>query len=132
MRQAQWRKDGRAHSRPADPERQILLPVLRPQAFPPLQMQRWYPTIGLKAAQAASSRMLKKSTSFVLASFRSSTYPRGYASCLHSLRPRWTAFLSILRIVLLLCYTCGQLSFHCVMIVFPQSASRLKLVENRV
>src|SRR6267378_4116047 len=43
------------------------------------------------------SRMLKKSASIVLASFRSSTYPRGYASGLHSLRPCWTAFLSLLR-----------------------------------
>ena len=49
-----------------------------------------------------TSRMLKKSASFVLASFRSSTYPRGYASGLHSLRPRWTAFLSILRTILVL------------------------------
>jgi len=31
--------------------------------------------------------MLKKSSSFVLASFRSSTYLWGYASGLHSLRP---------------------------------------------
>src|SRR5207344_3532021 len=43
-----------------------------------------------------TSRMLKKSASFVLASFRPSTYPRGYASGLHSLRPCWTACLSIL------------------------------------
>jgi len=42
--------------------------------------------------------MLKKSAGVVLASFRSSTYPRGYASGLHSLRPCWTAFLSILRL----------------------------------
>ena len=41
--------------------------------------------------------MLKKSASVVLASFRPSTYPRGYASALHSLRPCRTAFLSILR-----------------------------------
>jgi hypothetical protein len=41
--------------------------------------------------------MLKKSASGVLASFRPSTYPRGYASALHSLRPCRTAFLSILR-----------------------------------
>jgi type II secretory pathway pseudopilin PulG len=41
--------------------------------------------------------MLKKSSSFVLASFRPSTYPRGYASGLHSLRPCWTAFLSLLQ-----------------------------------
>jgi hypothetical protein len=40
--------------------------------------------------------MLKNPASSVLASFRSSTYPRGYASGLHSLRPCWTAFLSIL------------------------------------
>ena len=63
--------------------------------------------------------MLKKSASFVLASLRSSTgtrpphhsaartdvvllirrtvRPKGYASDLHSLRPRWTAILSILH-----------------------------------
>ena len=63
--------------------------------------------------------MLKKSASIVLASFRPSTgtrpphhsaartdlvllirrtvRPRGYASDLHSLRPCWTAILSILR-----------------------------------
>jgi hypothetical protein len=34
----------------------------------------------------------------VLASFRPSTYPRGYASALHSLRPCWMDFLSILRV----------------------------------
>jgi hypothetical protein len=39
---------------------------------------------------ATYSRMLKKSSSIVLASFRPSTYPRGYASDLHSLRPRRT------------------------------------------
>ena len=43
------------------------------------------------------SRMLKKPASIVLASFRPSTYPRGYASDLHSLRPCWTNFLSILQ-----------------------------------
>jgi hypothetical protein len=45
--------DGLGHSRPVDPERQILLLDLRPQAFPPLQMQRRYPTTGPGAAQAA-------------------------------------------------------------------------------
>jgi len=40
--------------------------------------------------------MLKQSASYVLASFRPSTYPGGYASALHSLRPCWTACLSIL------------------------------------
>ena len=43
-----------------------------------------------------TSMMLKKSASGVLASFRPSTYPRGYASALHLLRPCWTNFLSIL------------------------------------
>ncbi len=39
------------------------------------------------------------SPSGVLASFRSSTYPREYASALHSLRPCWTNFLSILLMI---------------------------------
>jgi hypothetical protein len=45
---------------------------------------------------SATSRLLKKSASSVLASFRPSTYPRGYASALHSMRPCWTAFLNSL------------------------------------
>jgi hypothetical protein len=44
--------------------------------------------------------MLKKSTSFVLASLRDSTYGTEYASPLRSLRPRRMAFLNILRRVL--------------------------------
>ena len=40
--------------------------------------------------------MLKMTASFVLASLRGSTYPRGYASPLRSLRQRWTAILSLL------------------------------------
>ncbi len=40
--------------------------------------------------------MLKKSSSVVLASLRGSTYGTEYASPLHSLRPRWKAFLNIL------------------------------------
>ena len=43
------------------------------------------------------SRMLKKSASIVLVSFRPSTYLRWYASGPHSLRPCWTDFLSILQ-----------------------------------
>ena len=43
------------------------------------------------------SRMLKEAASFVLTSFRPSTYPRRYASALHSLRPCWTSPLNILR-----------------------------------
>ena len=44
--------------------------------------------------------MLKKSASFVLASLGGSTYQKAYASSPHSLRPRWTAFLNILRVLL--------------------------------
>ena len=40
--------------------------------------------------------MLKKSASIVLASLRGSTYGTEYDSPLRSLRPRWTAILSIL------------------------------------
>lgn len=40
------------------------------------------------------SGTLKKSASIVLASLRPSTYPRGYASALRSLRPRWSAILN--------------------------------------
>ncbi len=68
-------------------------------------------------------RMLKKSASSVLASFRSSTYPRGYASALHSLRPCWTVFLSIL-------WECSPVVSYLqtievlrARIVFPQSAT---------
>jgi hypothetical protein len=43
------------------------------------------------------SRMLKEAASVVLASFRPSTYPRGYSSALHSLWPCWTSPLNILR-----------------------------------
>ena len=42
-------------------------------------------------------RMLKKASGFVLASVRPSTYPRGYASVLHLLRPRRRTFLTILQ-----------------------------------
>ena len=56
-------------------------------------------------------RMLKNFSSGVLASFRPSTYPSGYASVLHSLRPCWTNFLSILRGRALLYQTCGPLDF---------------------
>jgi len=74
-----------------------------------------------------SRRMLKKSASFVLASFRPSTYPRGYASALHSLRPCWTNFLSILPGILPLPQTPGPLNFHRVTIVFPQPARFLNV-----
>ena len=43
------------------------------------------------------SRMLKKSSRSVLASFRPSTYPKGTPSDPHSLRPCWRSFLNILQ-----------------------------------
>jgi hypothetical protein len=66
--------------------------------------------------------MLKKSASFVLASFRPSTYPRGYASALHSLRPCWTAFLSILRKRSSNVPHVGTIEISCTNRVFPQPA----------
>jgi hypothetical protein len=59
-----------------------------------------------------SSKMLKQAASGVLASLRGSTYPRGYVSGLHSLRPRWTAILSILHYSgLSITYEVAPLSF---------------------
>jgi protease IV len=66
------------------------------------------------------SRRLKKSASVVLASFRSSTYSRGYASALHSLRPCWTAFLSLLLGVFSLRQTCWPSKMCRAETVFPQ------------
>ena len=43
-----------------------------------------------------TSRMLKKSACDVLASYRSSTYPKGYVEVFHSLWPCRAAFMSIL------------------------------------
>src|SRR5262245_55046654 len=97
--------------------------------------------------------MLKKSASSVLASFRPSTgrtrfseagnsgggfpfakihnkgeRPTRSAVCtssaLHSLRPCWTNFLSILRVRVLLTQTCGPLDFRHVGLAFPQTVSR--------
>jgi len=44
--------------------------------------------------------MRKKSASGVLASLSGSPYGREYDSPLRSLRPCWTAFLRILRVIL--------------------------------
>ena len=72
--------------------------------------------VGCHGAHQEPSKMLKKSASFVLASLRNSTFltrcmrkSNGYpehASPPRSLRPRWTAFLSILRSVSLCSATC--------------------------
>lgn len=43
-------------------------------------------------------RMLKKASNFVLASKKPSTYQRVRLRYFSRLRPRWAAFLSILRI----------------------------------
>ena len=65
-----------------------------------------------------SYRTLKKSASGVLASFRGSTYRSvRLASC--SLRPCWTAILSILCGVFLISQTCGLVKFRCAHRVFP-------------
>jgi hypothetical protein len=53
-------------------------------------------SIGRSTAVRTFNRMLKKSASGVLASLRGSTYRTEYASPLYSLRPCWTAILSIL------------------------------------
>ena len=50
----------------------------------------------MPAVRFDHNRVLKKPASFVLASLRPSTYPRGYASGPRSLRPRWTDFLNTL------------------------------------
>jgi hypothetical protein len=56
---------------------------------------RWTRAVG--DSSGPSSRMLKKSSSGVLASLRGSPYGTEYDSTLRSLRPCWTAFLSILH-----------------------------------
>ncbi len=48
------------------------------------------------SGERKASRMLKKASSFVLASLRGSTYGKEYASPLRSLWPRWATFLNIL------------------------------------
>jgi len=50
----------------------------------------------MSSPASASSRLLKKPASVVLASLRPSTYPRGYATALRSLRSCWSGFLSSL------------------------------------
>src|SRR6267378_2914585 len=81
--------------------------------------------IAILVESMGPSRMLKKSASSVLTSFRPSTYPSGYASALHSLRPCWTNFLSILRDVLFLSHTCAPKKFWRANMVFPQPARGL-------
>jgi len=55
--------------------------------------------------------MLKKTASFVLASLGASTYRKKYASVPRSLRPRWPAFLNILRAILIPCVISSRFVF---------------------
>ncbi len=66
--------------------------------------------------------MLKKASSFVLASLRGSTYRKEYASPLHLLRPRWTTFLNILQGVLSAFWSFSALISRGAKIVFQQPA----------
>jgi len=75
--------------------------------------------------------MLKKSASIVLASFRPSTYPRGYASGLHSLRPCWTAFLSILQECFPVVAHVRTIEFLASNVVFPQPAGTVMIERDR-
>jgi len=66
--------------------------------------------------------MLKKPANGVLALLRPSTYPRGYASALHSLRPCWTVILNILRDIHLRFHICSSSILRKSTIVLPQPA----------
>ena len=66
--------------------------------------------------------MLKKSSSFVLAALRSSTY-RSVRLASSLAAALLADFLSILRGALLLSQTYGPVKFRRVLIVFPQPAS---------
>jgi hypothetical protein len=130
MRQAKWWKNGLSYSRPADPERQILLPVLRPQAFPPLQMQRPYSITGPREAQATQqdaekARQQKKtviwSVSFVWLNqtdqMNQINKTNQFEHPAHG--PSVVLYAWVIE-------------FHCATIGFPQPTSRLKPAENRV
>src|SRR5262245_44094222 len=66
--------------------------------------------------------MLKKSASVVLATLRSSTYRKEYASPLRLLRPCWTVFLSILVGYLTVISRVQLVDFQEVHNRFPQPA----------
>ena len=69
-----------------------------PESSPAVLRQGF--TAVLNAIGYATSRLLPKSASIVLASLRGSPYGRKYASPLRSLWPCWTAFLNSLRDIL--------------------------------
>ena len=71
-----------------------------------------------------SSRMLKKSASFVLAALRGSSYVKKYDSPLRWLRPRWTVILNTLRGSVSSCATFKQAISSRRKIVFQQPARR--------
>ena len=123
--------------------------ILASSFFPPKSMNRAFPILRFGPADPAMvcfpspwrnanqtmnrsnvptaqpNRMLKKSASGVLASLRGSTYRPAYASPLHSLRPCWTAILSILIAVTGFCILIDKGSdFQC---LFQQAISRISL-----
>jgi hypothetical protein len=53
--------------------------------------------------------MLKKTSSFVLAALRGSTYEKEYASPPRLLRPRWKVFLNILNVFYPFTFSLSQL-----------------------
>ena len=71
--------------------------------------------------------MLKQSAISVLASFRSSTYHLGYVEAIHSLRPSWTACLSILRERSLLFQMCHNSFPWSVGVLALGASNRLRL-----
>src|SRR4051794_18318910 len=84
--------------------------------------------VGFNEGTKSASRLLIKSASGVLASFRSSTYPRGYASSLHSLRPCWTAFLNSLQRFQKKCWTFRRPCGLCAQVVCQQPAGELRVL----
>ena len=77
---------------------------------------------------ASARRLLIKSASIVLASFRSSRYPRGHASGLHSLRPCWTAFLNSLRRSQKECWRFRHPCVLCAQVVCQRLARQLRVL----
>jgi len=73
--------------------------------------------------------MLKKASSFVLASLKASTYRREYASASHSLRPRWIAFLNILASLLAI-FLVDSLMFNVQQVLAQSVAARAVRVES--
>ena len=84
----------------------------------------------MQRTRTTNRKLLKTTASVVLASFRSSTYPRGYASGPHSLRPCWPAVLNSfqgrLRLRLSLVAACNEL----VLSILCGSAAVSETIQN--